>query len=269
MPTPPKGRKGSKGNGPEASGRAGLIPGQAGASSKTEVKTVGFVAFDSQQKLPMGFDPQFALDPMLSLAKAAYDPKQLPSDWNLIQTIQPDNFGFVAESKLANIVSFRGTQSEAEWLRDFDAIPVEAKIGEGHVHKGFQEQYFRLRDSVQHGLRWTTRPLWITGHSLGAALAVLCAADFSDKNPLVYTFEGPRVGMVIWSSWFDKQVKDCYRVVNIWDPVPHLPPFLDYYKHVGKQVLIDPGFTDDVHISHGLDSACKPGLERLITAKAA
>jgi len=44
--------------------------------------------------------------------------------------------------------------------------------------------------------------LWVAGHSLGAALATLAAADFAKEGyqPVVYTLGSPRVGDKDWQK---------------------------------------------------------------------
>lgn len=215
----------------------------------------------------MEFDPKFALDPMLPLVEAAYDLSKIPSGWEVIGKLEPDDFGFVATRTIgqtATVVSIAGTRTKEQWEEDFDAVPVPAKVGEGMVHRGFQSQYFKIRESIQKALRWTAGPLLITCHSLGASLGQLCAADFSDRKPLVYAFESPRVGNIQWASWFNKNIPDCYRIVDEWDPVPHQPPFLFGFKHAGHPVYINSGFTLDWHTAHSLELACGPGLQKLI-----
>jgi hypothetical protein len=73
--------------------------------------------------------------------------------------------------------------------------------------------------------------VWITGHSLGGAMASVSAFDlvwnttlFSHKSPLVYTFGQPRTGDTAYARIYDKFVPNTFRVVNDDDPVPHLPP---------------------------------------------
>jgi hypothetical protein len=74
-----------------------------------------------------------------------------------------------------------------------------------------------------------TRSLWITGHSLGGALAMLTAAFLANvqNHPLagVYTFGQPRVGDPVFQRRYDETLGDItFRCVNNCDPVPHLPP---------------------------------------------
>ena len=81
-------------------------------------------------------------------------------------------------------------------------------------------------------------PLWITGHSLGGAMATLASVRLASegyKVRAVYTYGSPRVG--------DRFFRDSYRLanyrfVNDNDLVPHLP-FRWCYKHVGKLRLVD------------------------------
>mgnify|MGYP001084993485 FL=1 len=69
--------------------------------------------------------------------------------------------------------------------------------------------------------------LQITGHSLGAALAVHCALDliqtFGAFPQPVYTFGQPRVGNDAFQQYFYSSVRTAWRLTHHKDPVPHLP----------------------------------------------
>jgi hypothetical protein len=86
----------------------------------------------------------------------------------------------------------------------------------------------------------STLGLYITGHSLGGALAQIASAVFDRDNlAACYTFGSPRVG----TADFDRQVK-CphYRVINNWDLVPGIPlPWFQGYRHTGDPRLLTPG----------------------------
>jgi triacylglycerol lipase len=119
-----------------------------------------------------------------------------------------DTQGFVAESGDAIIVAFRGTQPNRpmDWFVDFRATSDPWDHQAGKVHSGF---YSALRKvwgvTLPNGevlpkrlVNRGSKTIWITGHSLGGALAELCAAQalFCSKIPVqgVYTFGQPRVG---------------------------------------------------------------------------
>ena len=76
--------------------------------------------------------------------------------------------------------------------------------------------------------------IWITGHSLGAALATLCAGRYGRAQG-VYTFGSPRVGNENFKQHLDVEI---YRIVNNDDIVPRLPS-LGVYTHVGELKFID------------------------------
>jgi hypothetical protein len=92
-------------------------------------------------------------------------------------------------------------------------------------------------------------PIFITGHSLGAALATLAAArclrDVALKNcqPLaLYTFGSPRVGDKVFGTDL-KGMFHC-RIVNDEDIVTTVPPTvsipgLPAYQHVGQMHRIE------------------------------
>ncbi|CAB3397515.1 unnamed protein product [Caenorhabditis bovis] len=71
--------------------------------------------------------------------------------------------------------------------------------------------------------------VWITGHSLGGAMASLAASYitynkiYDTKNVQLVTFGEPRVGDGNYVKAFDKTVLNAFRVTHARDPVPHLP----------------------------------------------
>src|SRR5258708_12364826 len=151
-------------------------------------------------------------------------------------------------------VSFRGSQSLEDWLAnlDFVALPYSSAKEAGNVHMGFQLVYNAVRDSVAQLVRSALaagcQNIWIPGHSLGGALALLCAPDLvANVNktilPRLYTFAGPRVaqdGLLKpgFQEFFDRLIPLCYRVGNRWDKVPDLPPKIALYDHAVHAVPI-------------------------------
>jgi len=189
-------------------------------------------------------------------------------------------FGWVVQSVADGIAiaAFRGTQSVDDWLHNLDFIlaayqPVQ---NSGVVHAGFQLYYLTIRNSLLSllsGLPSTCNRLVLTGHSLGAALSELAAPDVLHNlngrwQPEVLNFAGPRVGQNDFVNVFDAQIDVCFRVTNIWDLVPNVPPPL-IFEHVGIAVTIDGGFTLNELQAHSLQQSYGPGLLKLIPAAAA
>lgn len=107
------------------------------------------------------------------------------------------------------------------------------KVG---VHSGFLEEVEKLWDKISEDIdkHASTKPVWVTGHSLGGAMATLAGM----KHPFeaVTTFGEPRVGRKINLAF---QARNHTRYVNGTDPVTKLPPrFFSYYKHHGDKIRI-------------------------------
>ena len=90
------------------------------------------------------------------------------------------------------------------------------------------------------GLHQNGCPLWISGHSLGAALATLTADRFPKVRSL-YTFGSPRVGDREFAENF---TVEAHRFVNGNDIISRLPPE-GLYHHVGQ-----------IHVLGDEDIAC-------------
>ncbi len=251
----------------------------------------------------MAFDAVFARDVALPLAAAAYNvmnglPAALPAGYVQTALIEADPvllaattnqypsvaamaknteiFGLMGHNLKTRtaFVSFRGSADLSDWLADFDAVPTAylPLTGFGEVATGFQAVYETVRDSVAANLATAAAgcdDILITGHSLGAAVAVLAAPDVFRNmppnviEPRLITFAGPRVGLTAFASAFDTLIESCFRVVNYLDIVPQVPPAP--YVHVGAEVDIDSGGSIDWGHRHSL-GAYRDGLTALINS---
>ena len=155
---------------------------------------------------------------------------------------------FIASNARFAIVAFRGSegwkldepfdpwQVVADWTTDFD-IRLSEWFRGGRVHRGFRDAleevwadiFPYMKKLADQGCK-----IWVTGHSLGAALATLAADRFQDVQGL-YTFGSPRVGDREFQENFRLQA---YRVVNGDDIVSRVPP-AGIYRHVGELKIID------------------------------
>jgi len=144
--------------------------------------------------------------------------------------------GFVATKRAANlesgmaVVVFRGTQQKMDWWTNLNARTEDVpsrKAGSdvvvGRLHAGFNRAYLSVEHQIHELLKDDEDlPLYITGHSLGGALATIATWYLSgEKLSACYTFGAPRVGD---SKLRDRYRTPIYRIVNGADPVPFVPP---------------------------------------------
>jgi len=132
--------------------------------------------------------------------------------------------GFVATSDEGGrtVLAFRGTESNKpeDILTDALATSVPWKSG-GQVHRGFSQAYALVQDDIAHALPASGR-LLVTGHSLGAGLATLAAADFASRAVTLITFGSPLVGDSAFKQLLDGV--DVHRFVDCCDLVTRIPP---------------------------------------------
>ncbi|OQR97938.1 hypothetical protein ACHHYP_09435 [Achlya hypogyna] len=175
------------------------------------------------------------------------------------------------------VVAFRGSVSKAHWKTNlrFHQVPLflTALAGRSRgrrrsckellqhcaaripilnlalprVHSGFWKAYEAVRDDLKETLRLLLQDepelsVYVTGHSMGGALAVLAAYDVATHFSVpvhMYNFGGPRVGNPAFVRQYDRRVPDSFRVVFDGDLVAGIPRFWGLYEHVGSEVAID------------------------------
>ncbi|KAK4482427.1 hypothetical protein RD792_009582, partial [Penstemon davidsonii] len=190
------------------------------------------------------------------------------------------------------VIAWRGTVTYLEWIHDLNDILHPANFRKDpsiKIESGFFDLYtskeksckycsFSAREQVLaeirrivHRYRGEKLSITITGHSLGAALALLSAYDIAEVElntiddgddinhiPItVFSFSGPRVGNLKFKERCNELGVKVLRVVNVHDKVPTVPgvitnekfKFQKYiedkmsfpwsYAHVGVELALD------------------------------
>ena len=161
-----------------------------------------------------------------------------------------DTEAIVVEAPNFIAVAFRGTTTALDRKTDLKIgvrkVQVPGHKREVRVHAGFYDAFHKVELGLRGVLMATApeKPIFLTGHSLGGALALVGAAAFSGGDELgariaaVYTYGAPRVG----GATYQAVVKaPHYRVINKHDLVPLVPPsWLNGYRHTGDALLLSP-----------------------------
>jgi hypothetical protein len=163
------------------------------------------------------------------------------------------------------VVAFRGTEAPTsldgikDWLLtdalnllilpegrlgvDLAAAGVGARFHQGFVN-AISDIWGPALEATKAVREAKDRPLWLTGHSLGGALAVLSGWLFLRQTVNVhqiYTYGGPMVGNEDAAKALDRKFDGrVFRYVNLLDPVPLLPTvslasnsYMHCEKHMG------------------------------------
>jgi hypothetical protein len=155
--------------------------------------------------------------------------------------------GLIGERDKAVILAFAGTDPGI-WqnlVSDFTPVPQAGS----DIHDGFRVAAAAAQPQIDRAVqlcRQSGKPLFITGHSLGAALAALAALSASNAGMpprAVYTFGMPRVGGPLFGASYGDLSNVTYRLVHGLDLVARVPPprLLTGFHHVGRLLKCDAG----------------------------
>ena len=163
------------------------------------------------------------------------------------------------------VIAFRGTKNLDDWMTDLQATPVSfpwiftSGPDVGDIHAGFGHALVDAWNQIKQAVGnliptpdvapdMPQQPtLWLTGHSLGGALAVLAGTAFSmwSGAPIrsvsgIYTFGQPRVGLFRFCGNYDHLLGGkTFRFVNDQDLVPRVPFRGFDYADVGQMIHFD------------------------------
>ncbi len=245
---------------------------------------------------------------MARIAKIVYLKKadDAPDEAAILADLQAEDSGFISvlgtnhKSAQAALIehqnyfclAFRGTDEIADWLDNINVFSEKVLFGE--FHRGFwnslNDVWDPLFERYQQLRLQKRRPLFLTGHSLGGAMATVAAAKLIHADlpfTSAYTFGQPRAMTLATSRIFNADAgSKFFRFQNNNDIVTRIPARLMGYSHVGSYLYIseektlhrDPGFwlrfldSIDGIVSEigeiGLDGIQDHGMENYLNAVA-
>jgi len=160
-----------------------------------------------------------------------------------IDSQQSSTNAMVVQSKVDSsvVVVFRGSEDFDDWLTNINLFREDSKFDHApnnvKLHRGFQNAVFtedvlpmietKVLDLVGAN---SNGKLFITGHSLGGALAHITAAYMADRyqnlQVQMINFGAPRFGNKAFKEWTENNLKNlsAWRFVNRNDIVPRIVP---------------------------------------------
>jgi pimeloyl-ACP methyl ester carboxylesterase len=184
--------------------------------------------------------------------------------------VETSSFAYFGKLKSANthVLAFEGSQDWKDWLVNLQVIALVPykQYPEAKVHSGFWKAYNDLKQQIYQTIRdHNVTNLLVTGHSLGGALATVCALDLSEElhTPLNLThinYGSPRVGNKAYSQLFFQLVKANFRVTHAKDFVVHLPQFIFGYYHTANEVYYPDDTLKYTQCPQAEDDHCSRGV---------
>ncbi|CAN0019599.1 unnamed protein product [Scytosiphon promiscuus] len=173
-----------------------------------------------------------------------------------------DTEAYVCANDDMIVIVFRGTKEKSDWATNLDIRRRDCPSGwafgdkRANLHEGFDDgvetvwgkssgMYKTVKDLYDEKNK--NRKLYITGHSLGAALATITGARLAFADDMnvagMYTIGSPKLFDSVAAEEFNNMMnhgtpmKDkFFRCTNNNDIVPRLPPG---FYHAGTEIYLD------------------------------
>jgi triacylglycerol lipase len=137
------------------------------------------------------------------------------------------------------VIAFRGTEPK-QWNDIAADAKVRAVLSElaGKVHRGFKREADDLWPLIETSILRNSKQLYLCGHSLGAAMATICALRCVESHipshpAELFTFGSPRIGN---KRYIASVPINHFRFVNNNDIVAQVPPIWLGYRHSGCEI---------------------------------
>lgn len=169
---------------------------------------------------------------------------ELPDEVHFIEDRTTDTQVYVINHGDVSWVAFRGTESIKDALIDMDFSKSHHSTWSGKVHDGFAGAFISVWGRIIKATNEQSR-LIITGHSLGAALAIL-ASPCINSDSITYAFCPPRVGDSEFADYTERY-SNIFCFTRHKDPVARVPPYWIGYRHVGQQCYFHSDGRFDLH----------------------
>ena len=150
---------------------------------------------------------------------------------------------FVAENDAEMYIVFRGSKGFRDWIANMKIL--KSKTDFGKVHSGFMDAFVVVREKIFTAMvraRENNKKLYLSGHSLGGALATIAAADSNfniGSTPIegIYTYGMPKTSNRTAANYINSNFGSrFFRFVNDRDIVTRIPPGS---RHVGRLIHFD------------------------------
>lgn len=224
----------------------------------------------------------------VALSQVAYSSAADIQNWNGNKSLFLDGFqvgvvmssdekelqGYAGyDSKLDTyVVSFRGTVETdiKDWVANLNAFHTKPfdDLPDVEVHSGFWESYQWFQPQIIKYLSSVSaKSVTTIGHSLGGAMANLCAFDlahsqgYSDVSTI--TYGQPRTGNSDYASAFNGVVNSAFHVTHYKDLVPSVPYEYMGYKHCATEIFYPEVYTPGDYTvcdGSGEDNNCMDGV---------
>lgn len=153
------------------------------------------------------------------------------------------------------VLSFQGSENIQNWIENIKITKTKRNMtcSGCQVHAGFYDCWKSLAAPMLaelHRLQasHSGAKVYVTGHSLGGAVAMLAAYELQYENNVtvdgVYTFGQPRVGNKAFHDFYNGgSPRVTWRLTHWHDPVPHLPLESMGFTHIGTEVFWNEKWT--------------------------
>lgn len=222
-------------------------------SSENYTPQFDVAAFSDQWDITGPFDAWSTAKELATLCEVAYEPfdkaeerfKEL--DFSTVKYFNADGYAKqpvyavtgVRNEKNTLVIVFPGSNDPSDWLQNVNFYSGGAETA--GIHQGFAGAFADNRERVKEVAQDpAVDQIWITGHSMGGALAVICAEYLSKDEELdgklkgVFSFAQPMVARTEYAKLLSDRLGDRHvHFINEHDVVPRLAPG---YVHTGMMI---------------------------------